>query len=194
MNLALKNQDSRKNIFSRLTKRRKAIAIFSIFLISLFIITKTYESTTYAFLTYSANTSRPEATDHAVPTFINIPSLGIELPIDETSISNGFWGITESGASHLTSSPVPGELGNTVIYAKNSPSQFGRLNSLEHGDTITIITKDGIAHEYEVTETKVVSPADSELINNTGIEVVTLYTSYGFGNLKRFVVRAEPLL
>jgi len=164
------------------------------FLILLILLSKTYKSTTYAFFSYDKSTARSLSSTYSTPTFINIPSLEIALAIDEATISHGFWSINTESASHLSSSPVPGEKGNTVIYAKNTPATFGRLTSLKKGDVIIIDTKDGLMHEYEVTELKVVSPTDSDLINNTEKEVLTLYTSYGFGDLKRFVVRAIPTL
>lgn len=179
--------------FLRHLSRRQKVIMTITFVVMLSLLSKTYESTTYAFFSYDRSTIRSQSSTYSVPTFINIPLLEIALPIDESTMSHGFWRANDESASHLSTSPVPGERGNTVIYAKNTSAGFGRLSSLKKGDVIIIDTKDGLIHEYEVTELKVVSPTDSDLINNTTEEALTLYTSYGFGDLKRFVVRALPI-
>ncbi len=178
-------------IYDRLTTFQK-VGLGMIFVIGLFALAKTYESTTYAFFSYETTLSRLKNKNVSLPTFVNIPSVEIELPIDETAINHGIWGLSNDGASHLASSPVPGEKGNTVLYAKNTPQEFGRLTSLQKGDTIIVVTQDGTPHEYEVTDRKIVSPTDATLIDNTRDETLTLYTPYGFADLKRFVVTAKP--
>lgn len=196
MSLALSYSFERRSVVSfikHLSRRQKLVMTCGFFIL-LTLLSKTYESTTYAFFSYDKTTARSLSSTYSTPTFINIPTLEIALPIDEAAISHGFWGVNSESASHLSTSPVPGEKGNTVIFAKNTPETFGRLTSLKKGERIIIVTKDGSTHEYEVAESKVVSPTDSDLINNTDKETLTLYTSFGFGDLKRFVVRATPSL
>ena len=173
-------------LYIRLSLLQK-IGLGVIFLIALLAITKTYDSTTYAFFSYASTVRHSLAKDHFVPTFINIPSLTIALPIDETSINYGFWGMSQDGVSHLTTTSLPGEKGNIVIYGKNEKDKFGRLTSLQKGDEISVITQDGTTHIYTVTDLAIVSPTETSLIDDTATETLTLFTSYGFGDLKRFV-------
>lgn len=172
--------------------RRQKLLTGLIFLVLLILSTKTYDTTTYAFFTSAHALPRSQTEDYSIPTFINIPSVEITLPIEEASINHGIWGLSIDGASHLSSSRLPGEKGNIVIYAKNSDEKFGRLTSLQKGDEILIITQDGTTHPYEVTELLIVTPTESGIIDDTKDETLTLYTSFGFGDLKRLVVRAEP--
>ncbi|CAN5136077.1 hypothetical protein BH09PAT1_BH09PAT1_4800 [soil metagenome] len=180
------------NAISRLSLIQK-IGLGVVFMGLLLALTKTYESTTYAFFSYTGSLSRYKTEDYSIPTFIYIPSLEISLPIDETSINYGFWGVSSDGVSHLTSTSVPGLDGNTVIYGKNNADKFGRVTNLRKGDDILITTKDGTIHYYTVSDLAIVSPTESALIDDTDGETLTLFTSYGFGDLKRFVVRATPI-
>ena len=173
---------------------RHKIIVLGVLLAFLLFERKTYKSTTHAFLSYNTANARTQVSTYSLPTFINIPTLEIGLPIDETTGSGGLWSANDDSASHLATSPVPGEQGNTVIYAKNTIDAFGKLKDLKNGDIIILNTKDGMMHEYKVTEIKIVSPTDPSLINNTETEMLTLYTPYGFGDFKRFVGRALPLL
>src|SRR5436189_5900575 len=44
-----------------------------------------------------------------LPTYISIPSINLNLPIEETAIQNNRWGISTKGASHLVTSAGPKE-------------------------------------------------------------------------------------
>jgi LPXTG-site transpeptidase (sortase) family protein len=195
MSLVISRLTEEENVvrFLRHLSRRKKAVIICAFLVILILLSKIYLSTTYAFFSYDKTTTRSLSSTYSTPTFINIPTTKIALPIDETAVSHGFWDVNDESASYLSTSSVPGEKGNTVIYAKNTPDGFSKLTSLQKGDIIIVDTKDGLMHEYEVTITEIVSPTNSDLINTTDKEVLTLYTSYGFGDLKRFVVRALPV-
>jgi len=86
---------------------------------------------------------------------INIPSLGIELPI-----------LSEWSYPNLKLSPCryKGSIdgGDLIIAAHNYRSHFGRISELNSGDSIIIIDGNGISHEYEVIQ--------SELIDGYNIE------------------------
>ncbi len=86
---------------------------------------------------------------------INIPSLGIELPI-----------LSEWSYPNLKLSPCryKGSIdgGDLIIAAHNYRSHFGRISELNSGDSIIIIDGNGISHEYEIVQ--------SELIDGYNIE------------------------
>lgn len=167
--------------------------LFCLTVIAVLTLNKTYELTKYTFLAYADTQERSLNKDRALPTFIYIPSLEITLPIDEVSNTSLFWKTTSDTASHISSSAVPGERNNIVLYAQNSTDTFGRLTSLRKGDAILVTTIDGNTHEYQVVKLIIASPTEVNEISSTNDETLTLYTSYGFGNIKRFVVKSLPI-
>lgn len=158
----------------------------------LFSLKSIYNSFAYSFISYVASPARAENTAISLPTFINIPIIETAMPIDETSINFGVWEVKENEASHLASSAVPGENGNIIMYAPNTEDGFKRLSSLTDGDKIFITTLNGNLHTYIVDTLDIVSPLELNAIRDTEKEKLTLYTTYGFAGLKRFVVRAIP--
>jgi len=169
-------------------------SLIACLLLVLFIVSiKIHDLTQYAFLTYAHASTRLEAKNHSLPSFIYIPSLEISLPIDEVSNTSLFWKSSPNYASHLASSASPGESANTVLYAQNTTDSFGRLSSLSQGDTIIITTRDGATHEYMVNQLIIASPTEVTFINKTDTETLTLYTSYGFASTKRFIIQATPI-
>src|SRR5947208_1106964 len=73
------------------------------------------------------------------PNRITISDLGIDLPVYQATIVNNSWPTTDSGASYLTSSPLPGNTGNSVIYAHNWVSLFGNLRNAKVGEKVVVI-------------------------------------------------------
>src|SRR5256885_1576790 len=63
------------------------------------------------------------------PKRIIISDLGIDLALVPSRVENNKWETTTDGASYLVSSPIPGDEGNSIIYAHNWTSLFGNLVS-----------------------------------------------------------------
>lgn len=86
---------------------------------------------------------------------INIPSLGIELPV-----------LSEWSYPNLKLSPCryKGSIdgGDIIIAAHNYRSHFGRISELNSGDSIIVTDGNGISHKYEIIQ--------SELIDGYNIE------------------------
>src|SRR5882757_2741395 len=59
------------------------------------------------------------ANNKDLPTEITIKDLGINTPIYPAKVTNQHWQTTDAGASYLTTSPLPGTKGNSIIYAHN---------------------------------------------------------------------------
>lgn len=177
--------------FTQLSRRQKGI-ILSAILVAAILLTRTYLTTTYAFPTHTPTSEKNQHASLSIPTFINIPELEIALPIDESSSPKNPWSLPDTSASHLSSSSIPGEKGQIIIFAKNTSQAFGRLTSLTTGDTIIIDTKDGVMHDYKVIDQKVIPLTDSPFMNNDREEMLILYTPSGFAGLKHFVVIATP--
>jgi LPXTG-site transpeptidase (sortase) family protein len=117
----------------------------------------------------------------------------ISLPIVESGKQEGVWAISQTKANHVTSSSVPGSLGNTIIYAHNAPNLFGPLDKAQKGDPIAIRLSDGSLHKYIVTEVSWVTPSHTELLSPANHEVITVYTCGGLLDSLRIVVRAIPV-
>lgn len=153
-----------------------------------------YQKRTLSFNNFQQQ-AKPES-DNQVgpkPTIIEIPSLNISLPITESYISkDGIWEVSETGASYLNVSGVPGSNTNIVIYGHNKKRLFGPLPRIKANDNIIIQTEDGTKHEYKVQETKIITPDQVSEVLPTQDEVLTIYTCTGFLDSKRFVVKAKP--
>lgn len=126
------------------------------------------------------------------PERIIIPNRQIDLKVKEAKIVNGFWELSEKTASHGVGSADPGEKGNIVIFAHARNNLFGPLKEAKIGEHIYLLTKSS-KHGYKVTETKLVSPNETENIAKTKTETLTLFTCSGFLDTKRLIVLAKPL-
>lgn len=126
-----------------------------------------------------------------LPGKIIIPKVGIDLLISPTKVINNQWEISETEASYLLGSGIPGKEGNVVIYGHNKNYLFGPIRWIEVGEEIKVINKKGEEFVYQVRETKTVSPETVEVLASTEDATLTLYTCTGFLDRERFVVVAK---
>ena len=131
--------------------------------------------------------------EDARPTFIEISSVGIKLPVEESTIKDGVWEISYKGASHLDKSANPGQNGNVVIYGHNKNSIFGPIRWIKEGDTIKVKDIKDKEYKYKVVKTVVTNPDDIQYVLPKDKETLTLYTCTGFLDSKRYIVVAEPI-
>jgi LPXTG-site transpeptidase (sortase) family protein len=89
-------------------------------------------------------------------------------------------------------SATPGSIGNSIFYGHNWTSLLGRLPGARIGDEVTITMDNGIVKTFVITKTKIVSPNDTEVLDDTNFSRLTLYTCTGFLDSKRFVAFAQP--
>jgi LPXTG-site transpeptidase (sortase) family protein len=129
-----------------------------------------------------------------IPAEIIIPSINIDLPIDEASIKDGVWQISYTNATFLGTSESPGSGGNTVIYGHNKKLIFGNLPYLSLGQKILIKTKSGKVFTYLAYEKDFVSPDRVDLVSPSDHEELTIFTCYGLFDSQRVVVKAKPIL
>ncbi len=127
------------------------------------------------------------------PTRIMIPSVAIDLPIENGEIKDGVWKISYSNATFLNTSGRPGGDGNIVIYGHNKKAIFGNLPFLSLGQKIIIKTEDGVLHTYEAYQKDFVGPDRVDLISPTDKEELTIYTCWGFFDSQRVVIKAKPI-
>jgi hypothetical protein len=127
---------------------------------------------------------------------IQIPRLGIDLPIQEGDIHRDIElaQTPENVAFHLPGTATPGEPSNTYFYAHARRGMFLALWDARPGDEVFISTPDGRLLVYVVREVLPrVPPTDVSVAAPTTSERLTLQTSTGPdpGN-PRFVVFAYP--
>ncbi|HSO13445.1 MAG TPA: sortase, partial [Anaerolineales bacterium] len=132
---------------------------------------------------------------------VEIPSLGINIPIVGVPLKNGEWNVSWLGnqAGWLEGSAFPSWSGNSVltghVYGSNGlPGPFVNLNKLKYGDKI-IIHAYGMKYTYEVRANMVVEPDDASIFRHEEKAWLTLVTCKEYDQKtntykKRVVVRA----
>jgi len=124
------------------------------------------------------------------PVRIKMPSIHKELAIIPSRIVDNRWESTKKGVSYLETSPIPGEVGNSILWGHNYPNLLKDLTKVEVGDEITIVFENGGEKIFIVHFTQEVGPNQSSILNPTEDNRITLYTCSGFLDSKRFVVTA----
>ena len=135
----------------------------------------------------SGGAARPSAprdprTPIAMGYRVQIPRLGIDLPIAEGDIARDIeqQKTPESFAFHLPGTAVPGEGSNTYLYAHARTGMFLALWNARAGDAVFISTPDLKVLKYVIQETHPrVAPDDVSWAQPTPGERLTLQTSTG---------------
>ena len=127
-----------------------------------------------------------------LPTQISIPELFVDLTIKKAEIIDGYWEVFEDFAGWGSGSGFPGEKGNQVIFAHARDGLFLPLLYAKKGMEINVSTKSE-TYTYEIIEIKEVYPNQTEVIQPTSEEVLTLYTCSGFQDKKRLIVTAKRI-
>jgi sortase A len=100
----------------------------------------------------------------------------------------------EQGPGHYQGTALPGEPGNVAIAGHRTTyaHPFYNLNELSSGDTIYILTRQGLFH-YKVAQTQVVAPTDVAVLASVpGHATLTLTTcNPRYSAATRLVVTAE---
>jgi len=132
---------------------------------------------------------------------VEIPALGINIPIVGVPLQNGEWDVSWLGnqAGWLEGSAFPSWTGNSVltghVYGANGlPGPFIDVHELSYGDNV-IIHVDGQMYTYKVQMNKVVDPDDLSIFEHETLDWLTLVTCKDYDEEtnsyeKRVVVRA----
>lgn len=122
---------------------------------------------------------------------VKIPKASINLLLVEgTSAKDLNW-----GAGHMTTTPMPGQIGNTAIAGHRNytfGSYFSRLGEVAVGDSITVEYK-GKNYTYEAYEILTVLPDDTSVLRQTNDHaILTLITCAPKGsNTHRLIIHAK---
>ena len=148
----------------------------------------------------SSATAAPSARDPRTPIAqgyrVQIPRLGIDLPVAEGDISRDIdqQKTPVDFAFHLPGTAIPGQGSNTYLYAHARAGMFLTLWNARPGDEVFISTPDLRVIKYVVQETHPrVDYTDVSWVQPTPAERLTLQTSTGPNPTDpRFVVVAVP--
>jgi len=132
---------------------------------------------------------------------LEIPSLGVKVPIVGVPQKNGIWNVSWLGeqAGWLEGSAFPSWSGNSVLTghvysASGLPGPFVDLNKLKYGDKI-IVHAYGQKYTFEVQTNSIVDPDDKTVMKHEEKSWLTLITCKDYDEKlktyrKRVVVRA----
>src|SRR5208337_2885182 len=99
---------------------------------------------------------------------IEISSIGLAAMIME-----GVDGRTlRHAVGHIPGTPLPGQQGNVAL-AGHRDTFFRGLRNVHKGDDITLTTLHG-SFSYSVDSTQVVEPEDTQVLNPTTADILTL--------------------
>jgi LPXTG-site transpeptidase (sortase) family protein len=130
--------------------------------------------------------------ERIIPTRIFIEWF-LNTPIEPQIYQDGQWTISPDQASYLMQSAAPGENGNTIIYGHNKRSILGNIRALKGNEIIVLTLSDGTTREYQINFITEVDPTETEFLEPTDTETLTIYTCSGLFDSKRFIVQAVPI-
>ena len=119
---------------------------------------------------------------------IRIPVIGINQVVVEGTNTPDL----RKGPGHYIGTPLPGQVGNVAIAGHRTTygHPFYNLDSVKVGDPIVLTTLQGI-FVYDATKSFVVSPSDSQVVDNVIANQLTLTTcNPRFSASTRLVVQA----
>lgn len=154
------------------------------------IVFKTQTTVTPTISTQSATALKPTSTTaRNIPTAINIPKIGKNLPIKPATVHGNNWDMFPDAVAWLTTSAEPGE-GNVILYAHDWVTLWANLSLLKPGDAVDIQYNNVWLH-YIVSEARDVDQHDVQAVLSDNNQL-TLYTCAGSFDQKRRVVYAKP--
>ncbi len=120
---------------------------------------------------------------------VRIPKIDVDKAVVEgVSVPD-----LKKGPGHYPGTPLPGQAGNAAIAGHRTTygAPFYRLDELVPGDLVLVTTRQG-AFRYSVTESRVVTPKEVEVLANTSDSRLTLTTCHPrFSAKERLVVIAS---
>jgi sortase A len=122
-------------------------------------------------------------------TRVSIPKINLDLIVVEGTNHRSL----RLGPGHLKDTPLPGEMGNSVISAHRD-TFFRHIYELSKGDEIQV-RRDGRTYTFQVIGKKIVEPNDLSVVQNTAdarLTLITCYPTYYIGPApQRLIVTAK---
>ncbi len=116
------------------------------------------------------------------PVRIQIPSLGIDLPVIDGyyNARERSWTLTNTKAQYATITPKANNIaGNTFVYGHRLHNVFGHLDQITSGAKAVITTDNGHTFTYTFRSSRETSPNDDSLFRYQGAPILTLQTCSG---------------
>lgn len=123
------------------------------------------------------------------PERIAIPDIGLDVQIKPAQVIDGYWEVFDNSASFGIGSLLPGQGGNSVVFAHRRQGLFLPLVNAKVGMDIQL-SSDNKNFDYKVAEVKEVKPDDLSVIQSSNTERLTLFTCSGPSDSTRLVVIA----
>jgi sortase A len=146
----------------------------------------------------AANESSVASTKSAAASAENLPLGRIEITSIglKAMIQEGTGRITlQRGVGHIVGTSLLGASGNIGL-AGHRDTFFRQLRNIHEGAEITLTTLEG-KFLYRVDQISIVEPEDSQVLRDSGENLLTLVTCYPFSYVgpspKRFIVRAHQV-
>jgi len=122
---------------------------------------------------------------------IEIASIGLKAMIQEGTGRQTL----QRGVGHIVGTSLLGASGNIGL-AGHRDTFFRQLRNIHEGAEITLTTLEG-SFLYRVDQISIVEPEDSQVLRDSGENLLTLVTCYPFSYVgpspKRFIVRAHQV-
>jgi sortase A len=122
-------------------------------------------------------------------TRVSIPKINLDLIVVEGTNHKAL----RLGPGHLQDTPLPGEMGNSVISAHRD-TFFRHIYELSNGDEIQV-RRDGRTYTFQVVGKKIVEPNDVSVVQNSAdarLTLITCYPTYYIGPApQRLIVTAK---
>ncbi len=163
------------------------------FLLSGYLLWQRINPNKLSFQHVATNYSHSPSRHDLKPVRLIIPQREIDTPIYPAKINGLLWDMTDKGTSYLTSTPAPGEKGNSVLYGHNFANLLGKLPRSKPGDRVQVVMSDGSKREFKIQLTQEVTPDQTNILEQTDKTLLTVYTCSGFLDSKRFVAVATPI-
>ncbi len=116
------------------------------------------------------------------PVRIVIPSVGIDLPVDEGfyNSADNSWSLSGTHAQFaMPTSLANDDSGNTFLYGHNNKHVFGPLPKISLGDTALIYTDTNHIFTYTFMGAQNMKPEDTTVLEYKGPPIMTIQTCSG---------------
>lgn len=116
------------------------------------------------------------------PVRLQIPSLGIDLPVISGYYNKATqkWTLTKDKVQYATITPLPNNArGNTFLYGHNRHEVFKNLSKIGLGAEAIITTSNGHTFTYTFRGALETTPTDDSLFHYQGAPILTVQTCSG---------------
>lgn len=140
---------------------------------------------------------KPEDKDHTFDyinmvnpiAILEIPKINLKVVVAEGTEDN----IIRYAVGHFEETAMPGETGNFALAGHrnfDTGEFFLKIDKLTEGDELHVVTLDGTAYTYSVTNSFVVQPQDTYILEESEEPIITLVTCTYDGS-ERLIVQGK---